>query len=265
MGFSHWTMASDTQFAIKQMMYSQDSYFGPCLKCWCCYHIEIINFKQGTAMKWTICAFTALTLLSGCGSQAQYQEAEPTANGAASDDGKLWVTSEGLDRHSCPKESCGVVGKLSFREAATPLEEHEGWVRITKWYDGACEDGQSRYVETGNRHCTLANGFQEGTLSEWVRKESLSAARPADPAATASADETLVAQSDDFTRYRRQFVFIASKLISDGRCTRAEFEEQGGFFKSVTEHRNEPVYFIYCGGMTVGNKIYVNAKNGSIM
>lgn len=158
-----------------------------------------------------------------------------------------------------------MVGRLSFREAVTVLEERGAWVRITKEYDGACENGQSRYVDVGDKACTSANGFRDGRFSEWVRKEHLSATRPADPANTATTDESLVAQSDDFARYRRQFASIAAKLIADGRCTKAEFAEQGGFVKSVTEHRNEPIYFIYCGGMTAANKLYVNAKTGEVM
>lgn len=211
--------------------------------------------------------FPSLFLLAACGSQTPTQGnalAEAEAE-ATSDEGKLWVTSEYLDRHSCPKNSCGVVGRLSFREAATPLEERGGWVRITKEYDGACEGGMSRYVDEGNKACTSANGFRDGRFSEWVRKEHLSATRPADPADTATTDESLVAQSDDFARYRRQFATIAAKLISDGRCTKADFEEQGGFVKSVNEHRNEPVYFIYCGGFTAADKLYVNAETGDVM
>lgn len=207
----------------------------------------------------------SLLLLVACGSQTPTEGNAPAEAEVASDDGKLWVTSEYLDRHSCPDDSCGVVGRLSFREAATPLEERGGWVRITKEYDGACEGGMSRYVDEGNKACASDNGFRNDRFSEWVRKEHLSATRPADPANTAMTDESLVAQSDDFARYRRQFATIAAKLISDGRCTKADFEEQGGFVKSVNEHRNEPVYFIYCGGFTAANKLYVNAETGDVM
>lgn len=207
----------------------------------------------------------SLLLLVACGSQTPPEGKAPADAEAASDDGKFWVTSEYLDRHSCPDDSCGVVGRLSFREAATPLEERGGWVRITKEYDGACEGGMSRYVDEGNKTCASANGFRDGRFSEWVKKEHLSATRPADPTDTAATDESLVAQSDDFARYRRQFATIAAKLISDGRCTAADFEEQGGFVKSVNEHRNEPVYFIYCGGFTAANKLYVNAETGDVL
>lgn len=177
----------------------------------------------------------------------------------------LWVTVQRLDRHTCPDKACGVVGTLFFREAATPFEERGDWVRITREYDGACEDGQSRYVDSGNKDCTTANGFQEGRFSEWVQQGNLSSTRPADPAETATADESLVAQSDDFAQFRSQFTAIASQLMADGRCDRSDFEEQGGFVKSVTEYRDEPVYFIYCGGMTSDNRLYVNAETGEIL
>jgi hypothetical protein len=78
-------------------------------------------------------------------------------------------------------------------------------------------------------------------------------------------DEKLLAQSDDFALYHAQFAGIASKLIAAGRCTEAEFQEQGGFTKSVTLHRTEPVYFVYCGGMSPNNKIYVNGDTGSVV
>lgn len=216
-------------------------------------------------MKHTLTHCVATLLLASCGSAPSNKDQSITVSEATSEEGKLWVTAEYLDRHSCPKDSCGVVGRLSFREAATVLEGRGAWVRISKEYDGACENGQSLYVDEGDKACTSANGFRDGRFSEWVRRKHLSTTRPADPANTASADESLVAQSDDFARYRRQFASIAAKLIADGRCTKAEFEEQGGFIKSVIGHRNEPVYFIYCGGMTASNKLYVNAKTGDVI
>lgn len=88
--------------------------------------------------------------------------------------------------------------------------------------------------------------------------------RPADPAASAAADETLVAQSDDFQRHRRAFAAAAAQLIADGRCTRQDFLEMGGWLKSVNEYRDQPVYFTYCGGMTNANKIYLDASTGRI-
>ena len=34
--------------------------------------------------------------------------------------------------------------------------------------------------------------------------------------------------------------------------------------KSAIKYRDEPVYFTYCGGMTISNRIYLNAETGRI-
>ena len=189
--------------------------------------------------------------------------AEPASGNGGNDAGRVWVTSERLQRHSCPSERCGIVGQLFFRESATVLERRGGWARISERYDAACSSGRSEYVDKGNAECVAANGIVDGKFAEWVKAEHLSAARPPDPAATAAADEKLVAGSDDFARYRRAFVIAARTLIEDGRCTAGDFEENGGWMKS-SNHRDEPIYFMYCGGFTVANRIYLDASSGRI-
>jgi len=145
------------------------------------------------------------------------------------------------------------------------LQRKDGWVRITKIYDAACENGRSRYVDEGRDDCIPANGITDGKFAEWVPESALVKIRPADPADTATLDEKLIAQSDDFARYRKSFTTVAQKLIADGRCSAQDFEEMGGWVKSVNDYRNEPVYFTYCGGMTSANKIYMNAATGQVM
>lgn len=145
------------------------------------------------------------------------------------------------------------------------MEERKGWVRITKPYDANCEGGKSLYVDAGLAACTAKNGIVDGQFAEWVEKAKLSKVQPADPALTATLDETVIAQSDDFERHRRGFAKLAKKLIGDGRCTEADLREQGGFVKSVDQYRNQPVYFTYCGGTSLSNKIYVNAVTGEIL
>jgi hypothetical protein len=176
-----------------------------------------------------------------------------------------WIISETLDRHTCPSEDCGIVGRLFFREQATPIEQKDGWTRISEYYDASCDAGRSRYVDKGNASCVKTNGIVDGKFAEWVRSEKLSKDRPADPALSATADESLVAQSDDFSKYRKPFARLAAQLISEGRCTPADFREMGGWLKSVTEYRDEPVYFTYCGGMTAANKVYVNASTEKVL
>ena len=83
-------------------------------------------------------------------------------------------------------------------------------------------------------------------------------------AETALPADRLVAQSQDFTEYRAAFMKAANELIEYGRCTRRDFEKTGGWMKSAIKYRDEPVYFTYCGGMTISNRIYLNAETGRI-
>lgn len=182
---------------------------------------------------------------------------------AVSEQKRFWVTSPRLERRTCPSAQCGVVGQLFFREAAEVFERKGKWVRVSKTYDAACEAGRSKYVDTGEDSCSSANGITNGRFAEWALAENLSQDRPADPAEGASKAERLVAQSDDFSQYRAAFVKAADKLIRNGRCSAADFEEQGGWMKS-SNHRDAPVYFTYCGGMTIANRIYLNANTGEV-
>ena len=213
-----------------------------------------------------VLALTFCMAIAGCGNQGkQGKDDESQLGSTESDNGKMWVTGERLDRRTCPSTSCGVVGRLFFREAANPLESKNGWIRISKPYDAACEGGKSKYVDDGRADCSKANGITEGKFAEWVLASGLSEKRPADPAETATEDEALVAQSDDFGKYHKQFSRLTAKLIGDGRCTKADFQEMGGWEKSISQYRNEPVYFTYCGGMTMANKIYVNAETELVL
>ncbi len=83
-------------------------------------------------------------------------------------DERYWVTSERLNRRTCPSESCGVVGQLFFREGVTIHERRDGWVRASQTYDASCVGGRSEYVDTGNAACAPANGITDGQFAEWV-------------------------------------------------------------------------------------------------
>lgn len=176
---------------------------------------------------------------------------------------RLWVTSERLNRRTCPSESCGVVGQLFFREGVFVHEQRDGWARITQPYDASCVGGRSEYIDAGNAVCDDANGIANGQFAEWVSMEYLSETRLPDPAADASGIEALIAVSDDFARYRAAFAEAAQSLIAQRRCTERDFRDMGGWVKS-TNHRNQPIYFTYCGGATVANRLYLNADTSEI-
>ena len=80
--------------------------------------------------------------------------------------------------------------------------------------------------------------------------------------AYASPDEQLVAGSDDFELHGKLFAQKAAELIDSGRCTKADIKDWGGWIRSTT--KGDSVYFLYCGGPHVDNRIYLDAKTGRI-
>lgn len=172
----------------------------------------------------------------------------------------MWVSSDRLARHTCPKSSCGVVGSYFFREKATVLEERGTWARVSKYYNASCLNGVSEYVDSGNTNCDAANGIENQQFAEWVELANLVSKRPPDPAAGATGAYELVSMSDDYKTYKDVFAKAATELIASKRCTAAEFKENGGWVKSM-EQKNQPIYFMYCGGY---NKVYLDAAAGKV-
>ena len=52
---------------------------------------------------------------------------------------KLWVSSDRVERYTCPSLECGIVGQLMFREGVNALETKGVWIRVTEQYDAAME------------------------------------------------------------------------------------------------------------------------------
>lgn len=177
-------------------------------------------------------------------------------------DSNLWVSSDRATRHTCPSEKCGAAGVLMFREGVEVFERKGDWVRITKPYSASCYSGVSEYVKSGNKACTPSNGIVNGQFAEWVNTKALTANRPADPAEGTEGDDKLVSGSDDYRRYGAQFRKAARELIDKGTCTASDFQETGGWMASTS--KGQSVYFTYCGGMTVANRIYLDAKTGRV-
>ena len=173
-----------------------------------------------------------------------------------------WVTAERLNRRTCPDATCGVVGQLFFREKATVFEVQNDWGRVSKYYDASCENGISEYVDSGKAACSEDNGIVQGRFAEWVSMKYLSKTRPTDPSAGATGDYALIKGSDDYQIYKDVFAKAASDLIAKGQCTENDFSEMGGWVKSA--NRSGPVYFSYCGGMHVSNRLYLNATTGEV-
>ena len=174
----------------------------------------------------------------------------------------LWVAADRVERHICPSVKCGVAGQLMFREGVEVLETKGAWVRVTKPYSASCSGGLSEYVKSGNSECVASNGINNGMFAEWVPTKSLTKDRPADPGAGATGDDVLVKNSDDYRLYRTQFTKAARDLIDNGTCTAGDFEEVGGWMASPVKGKG--MYFMYCGGMTKANRLYLNVRSGKV-
>ena len=185
-------------------------------------------------------------------------------NEASVSDIDAWVTADRLNRRTCPQPSCGSVGVQFRGDGVTIYERSNGWARITGPYNASCFNGVSEYVDSGNDACEEANGIVDGRFAEWVSAQYLSSERPPGPAAGATGDYALVSGSDDYAAYKDAFAKAASGLIANGSCSRADFEEMGGWLKSSLRGAEEPVYFTYCGGLTLDDRIYFNASTGEV-
>lgn len=123
------------------------------------------------------------------------------------------------------------------------LEQKEGWGRISRYFV---------YEEGGPE------------VAEWVSMQGLSETRPV--ISKAEKEEILTAyinKSDDLKLYQEKFIQVTGKLIDEKICTPEDFDELKGWVRSV-KYKNRNVYFIYCGGLKVADKIYLDVNSGEI-
>ena len=219
---------------------------------------------------------TSLSLLVACGksdtSSTIEREMAPIAEAKSEaqvtvetrSEPDLFKPKSEVYRRTCPSTKCGAVGVLFYPQEAEIFELRDGWVRITEPYDGKCKEGVSSLIDVGNQKCEPENGIIDGQIVEWADATEGIDVRPPKFVPIQAPIQDLVAKSDDFSQYGDAFVAAAKSLIADGKCTEGDFREAGGWIKSTTTYAREPVYFTYCGGWTVENRIYLNAKSGRI-
>jgi len=75
--------------------------------------------------------------------------------------------------------------------------------------------------------------------------------------------EQAISGSDDYNKYKTIFINSTKILIQNRKCSISEFEKIGGWVKSQSQ-KNRPIYFTYCGGMKLNNKIYLDASIGHL-
>lgn len=69
-------------------------------------------------------------------------------------------------------------------------------------------------------------------------------------------------KSDDVVRHERVFVYAYQSMINDQIAKPADFENQGGWVRSI---ENPDFYFVYVGTATsTKERYYLNVKTGQI-
>lgn len=153
-----------------------------------------------------------------------------------------YVSPEKLGVRETPDKSAFVESILYRGDKVHILEKRDGWGRISPYYV-----------------------YNEGDpeVAEWIPMEALLEVPP-----TITRKERIktissyIEDSDDFKLYFDVFIQTTDDLIEEGICLPPDFEELKGWVKSVKYEQD--VYFVYCGGLKLANKIYLNVQTGKI-
>jgi hypothetical protein len=169
--------------------------------------------------------------------------AASTALAEARGPGGFVVTADSLNVRLAANAQGKIAGKLYQQEKVEVFEVHNGWARISEYYDAQI-DGQP------------------GKVARWVFAMHLSAPRPAGKVEIANSPVVeAIKSSDDLAMHQQIFVRVSEKLVASGECKLSDFEDIGGWWRSVP-HKPRPVYYTYCGGGVDNHRVYVNTATG---
>lgn len=151
-----------------------------------------------------------------------------------------FVISQRLNVRSYPEKGSEIRSVLRKGNSIKALEIKKPWVRISDFE-----------VHNSGRD-----------VADWVHMDFLSHDKP--EISEKEQRKTmldLIKRSDDLLVHEDRFVIATQELVNSGKCTFEDFELVGGWVRSVT-FNIEPVYFVYCGGTSRGDKVYLNVDTG---
>ncbi len=118
-----------------------------------------------------------------------------------------------------------------------------------------------RLINDGNRQWHKIHQ-PESDLTGWVATEYLSSTplnRHQRQLADRELVRTIIRDSDDFKLYESVFMQVTVNLLGTHRCKFNDFEAMHGWWRSL-EHKERPVYYIYCGPETRKKTIYLDIR-----
>ncbi|WP_428774442.1 hypothetical protein [Vibrio sp.] len=154
-----------------------------------------------------------------------------------------YVNPERLGVREHPDYEAFIESILYRGDKIHVLEQKEGWGRISPYY---------------------VYGEGQPEVAEWVPMEALLEVPP-----TVTRQERLetishyIEKSDDFKRFFDVFVEQSDLLLKQEICKPEDFEETGGWVRSV-RYKDRDVYFVYCGGLKQSNKVYLDVRSGEV-
>lgn len=156
---------------------------------------------------------------------------------------QFYVASAKLDIMDRPSNDGIIIGALYKADFVEVLEKKDGWARISENFvygDGQLE--QADWIEMS----FLAT--EKPTISKKERIETI---------------DSYIAESDDLLDYRAEFRNATEQLLKDGQCEPKDFEQLKGWVRSIN-YKDEPVYFVYCDGLELENKIYLDVSTAKL-
>ncbi|WP_104034411.1 SH3 domain-containing protein [Vibrio jasicida] len=156
---------------------------------------------------------------------------------------EYYVTKRRINVYNKPDNQSLIVDALYKGEKVSVLEKADGWFRLSDYIV---------YEEGGEE------------TAEWVDAKGLSDSQPViKEQERLEILDNYLQKSDDLKVHLDIFRNKTQQLLDDETCTPSDFEELGGWVRSVT-YKKRNVYFIYCGGLEQENKIYLDVDKGEI-
>lgn len=179
------------------------------------------------------------------------------------------------------RQAANTVGKIADRlhrnDKIEVYEVRDGWARISEFFS-VDQQGQSvniaRWVFASHLSPVVPaeERVDEGDTIVAAMMSSDDLTKPRDTAAAAQPVQRIDANSpialaikasEDLAKYMGTFVSVSGKLVDAGECQLSDFEDIGGWWKSV-DHQPRPIYYTYCGGASNNHRVFVNVSTGRV-
>jgi hypothetical protein len=164
-----------------------------------------------------------------------------------------------LEKRTCPSTSCAVVGYLAFREPVSVYGFDGAWAQVSEERKALCVNGRFRFAKEGSDACDPSNGIDDGIYYEWIPAEEIAEHLPSSGSDETDVYEAMVSGSDDFRKFRDAFAVAARDAVQSGMCTTEELVGQGGF-KQLAGVGGRDIYFVFCGGDTMADRVFVDPR-----